>query len=51
MGNNDRGWKATIDWFLQPDSVVRIMEGWYKGKDNNQPTTSTPLLPGYNPNK
>jgi len=41
MGNNDRGWKATIDWFLQPDSVVRIMEGWYKGKDNNQPELPT----------
>lgn len=27
MGENDRGWKADIDWFLKPDSVTKIMEG------------------------
>lgn len=31
-GNNDRGWRATFDWFLQPDSVARIMEGKYDNK-------------------
>jgi hypothetical protein len=29
MGQNDRGWKADIDWFLKPDSVVKIIEGKY----------------------
>jgi len=29
MGRNDRGWKADIDWFLKPDSVVKIIEGKY----------------------
>ncbi len=26
-GENDRGWVANIDWFLRPDTVVKIMEG------------------------
>lgn len=29
MGRNDRGWKANFDWFLQPDTVAKIMEGKY----------------------
>jgi uncharacterized protein YdaU (DUF1376 family) len=28
-GNNDRGWKASFDWFIAPDSVVKIMEKKY----------------------
>jgi len=28
-GENDRGWTASIDWFLRPDSVARILEGQY----------------------
>jgi hypothetical protein len=30
-GDNDRGWRADLDWFLKPDSVVRIIEGKYDG--------------------
>lgn len=26
-GDNQRGWKANIDWFLRPDVVTRILEG------------------------
>lgn len=29
MGQNDRGWIASFDWFIRPDSVVKIMEGVY----------------------
>lgn len=29
MGNNDRGWKATIDWALRPKSVIKMLEGGY----------------------
>ena len=36
MGNNPRGWKADFDWFLQPDSVAKIMEGKY---DYSKPST------------
>ena len=28
-GVNDRGWKASFDWFIMPDVVVKIMEGKY----------------------
>jgi len=32
LGENDRAWTATIDWFLRPDSVDKILEGQYLGK-------------------
>ena len=28
-GSNDRSWIADIDWFLRPDTVVRLLEGAY----------------------
>lgn len=28
-GYGSTGWRATIDWFLKPESVVRIIEGKY----------------------
>lgn len=28
-GANDRGWRATVDWFLRPDTVTKILEGVY----------------------
>lgn len=28
-GDNDRGWKADVDWLLRPDTVVRLCEGKY----------------------
>ena len=59
MGNNDRGWRANVDWFLRPDSVARIMEGNYddrrtypsgvvRGQRPPSPGVSTVLHPnGY----
>lgn len=42
QGKNNRGWKATIDWFLKPDSVAKIMEGKYDNRTNtNKKTTLT----------
>jgi len=32
-GENERGWKANLDWFLRTDSVAKIAEGMY----DNQP--------------
>jgi hypothetical protein len=26
-GGNDRGWRATFDWLLQPDTSVKVLEG------------------------
>lgn len=28
-GETERGWKASFDWFLQPDVVAKIVEGKY----------------------
>lgn len=28
-GCGDKGWRADLDWFLRPESVVRIVEGKY----------------------
>ena len=30
-GTNDRGWTASFDWFLQPDTRVKVLEGKYAG--------------------
>lgn len=35
LGDNDRGWTASFDWILQPDTVARIMEGKYDGTNKN----------------
>lgn len=29
MGESERGWKATFDWFIKPESLLRIIEGKY----------------------
>jgi hypothetical protein len=29
IGENDRNWTATIEWFMRPDSVIKVMEGTY----------------------
>ena len=39
-GQTDRGsWKANFDWFIQPDSLAKILEGKY---DNNENPHSNP---------
>jgi len=40
QGHNQRGWIADIDWFLQPDAVIKIAEGKYKN-DVPQPHQPT----------
>ena len=34
-GENDRGWVANIDWFLDKPSVNKILEGLYAGRGSN----------------
>jgi hypothetical protein len=44
-GENDRGWVATIDWALQPDTAAKVLEGKYdnrSGKDSIQPENRAP---------
>lgn len=31
MGDNDRGWKANIDWLVKPDKMAKLIEGGYHG--------------------
>lgn len=38
-GRNERGWRSNFDWFLQPDTVAKIMEGKY---DNHTGTLTNP---------
>ncbi len=34
-GGGPRGWRADVDWFLRPDTIVQIMEGKYDDRDAN----------------
>ena len=34
-GHNKTGWVANIDWFLRPDTVVRLMEGNHDGFESD----------------
>jgi hypothetical protein len=33
-GENDRGWRADVDWFLRPNTVTKILEGKYDRTGN-----------------
>jgi hypothetical protein len=37
LGNNDRGWRASFDWFIQRDVVAKIIEGKYDAVASNVP--------------
>jgi len=43
-GFGPRSWKADLDWFIRPDSCLRIMEGKYDDRNNsqNQNANTTP---------
>lgn len=33
QGQNERGWKATFDWFIHPETHLKVLEGKYAGKE------------------
>lgn len=35
-GMNDRGWKATFDFILQPEARLKILEGFYDGRSGKK---------------
>jgi len=35
-GFNDRGWKATFDFILQPEARLKILEGFYDGRSGKK---------------
>lgn len=43
-GGNDRGWKSDFDWFLQPDVVLKIMEGKYDNREVGKAATGAMAL-------
>lgn len=42
-GNNDRGWKANIDFILREDKFVSILEGRYNSRTNSGKKISTDM--------
>jgi len=40
QGQNNTGWKISFDWFLQPDSVAKILEGNYSGGNSQRNQTA-----------
>jgi len=45
MGDNDRNWSIDFDWFMRPDTVLKLLEGkwanWGKDKQEQQPETTS----------
>lgn len=41
-GENDRGWVATLDWLLRPDTLTKLEEGAYDARSPRGPTLVTP---------
>ena len=45
QGENDRGWRASFDWFITPDVVQKIMEGKYDTRNGKKAESNqTPEL-------
>lgn len=47
LGDNDRGWKANIDFLLQPDSFTRLLEGAYSHDPPAKQTTADQTREAY----
>lgn len=41
QGENDRGWKATFDFFLHPDTHLKVLEGKYDDRKGINSKTQT----------
>lgn len=39
-GDNDRGWKADIDWLLNENNMIKVLEGRYTNNSNSKPKNS-----------
>jgi hypothetical protein len=42
LGQNDRGWKADVEFFLRPDTATRVLEGKYDPKPGEVLREPTP---------
>lgn len=43
QGVNDRGWKADLEWFLRPDTLLKILEGKYDRANKSREGPSVTL--------
>jgi len=34
QGGGEQGWRGSLDWFLRPDTVARILEGRYEDREH-----------------
>lgn len=37
IGENEKNWHATFDWLMNPSNFVKVLEGNYTGKNDNNP--------------
>lgn len=46
-GENERKWKATLDWFLKPQNFLKVIEGNFddSAKDSREDCSHTPRVP------
>jgi len=42
LGENDRSWRASFDWFVRPDTVAKLLEGTYGVTDPVEPVAESP---------
>ena len=50
-GRSDRPWQADFDWFLKPDSLVRLLEGKYGGLPNGSAGGAANAPPALRPER
>lgn len=49
-GENDRGWKANVEWFLRPETLTKILEGNYDSRKGVQTKFQTGSGQVFDPN-
>lgn len=47
LGDNNRGWKANLDFVLQESSFLKLMEGCYDRNNNNQRRPKSGLMQAF----
>lgn len=40
LGQNNKGWQITFDWFIRPNNFIKVYEGNYTGKRQTKNSTS-----------
>lgn len=49
LGKGSSGWVADIDWFLKPDTLLKVLEGQYDNRQRGSPATAQKSLYGPSP--